>query len=79
MSRGITLLIGDSRRYRESWQTSCIGTASYQHDGNTRLFTSSTAVPGRWRAGARHNANIAECALSTYYTLWYYFKNRCCK
>ena len=46
-------------------RTSCIGTASYQHDGNTRLFTSSTAVPGRWRAGARHNANIAECALST--------------
>ena len=27
-------------------------------------------MPGRWRAGARHNANIAECALSTYYTLW---------
>ena len=67
MSRGITLLIG--RLPTISGELAGLAASARRV---ISMMTTRAAVPGRWRAGARHNANIAECALSTYYTLWFY-------
>ena len=76
MSRGITLLIG--RLPTISGELAGLAASARRVISmmTTRVCsTTTTAVPGRWRAGARHNANIAECALSTYYTLCLYLEN----